>query len=94
LKKGRKMSEHTEKYDALIEKMGGLGTVAYHVPFGIPQIKDALAKGDEFLNTLPLATWDRAAGRCSCPNRHYWSAHTLCERVCILKRAAYRLATK
>ena len=80
------MSEHTEKYDSLIEKMGGLGEVFHLVPFTMYAIKEAIEKGDEFLNTLPLAKWDSVA----CGWRS-WPVNTIAERVCILKRAAYRM---
>lgn len=85
------MSKHTDKYDALIEKMGGLGEVFHLVPFTTYAIKEAIEKGDEFLNTLPLEKWDDACGGIQCSNRHNWPIHTLAERVCILKRAAYRM---
>ena len=90
------MSQHTDKYDALIEKMGGLDRVKSRIPFSILQIKKALANGDIHLNTLPLSTWDRA-----CDMKYNagvsvyggeWSVNTLAERVCLLKRAAERAA--
>jgi len=82
------MSEHTDKYDALIEKMGGLNRVESLIPFGTAQVKAALEKGDEHLNTLPLARWDLV-----CKNQYSWPVNTLAERVCLLKRAAYLIAT-
>lgn len=86
------MSKHTDKYDALIEKMGGLGEVFHLVPFTTYAIKEAIEKGDEFLNTLPLAKWDSACNTFGEDRDcQFWPIHTLAERVCILKRAAYRM---
>jgi hypothetical protein len=79
--------EHNEKYDALIEQMGGIETVAKLIPTNIATIKAALKKGDKHLNTIPLAHWDSAA------NKGFPSGLSLAGRVCILKRAAVRLAT-
>ena len=35
------------------------------VPYSLEEIRKALAKGDEYLNTLPMSAWDTASGfRC------------------------------
>ena len=51
-----------QKYDELINYLGGLDAVAQYVPFSKERIETALNKGDDRLNTLPMTTWNTAAG--------------------------------
>jgi len=95
------MTEHERKYRALIDQMGGPDKVRTLVPVPKERIQEALAAGDEHLNTIPLFAWDVAAGRIR--NQWYSQDYTmyresklgpwpkglsLAERVCILKEAA------
>ena len=94
--------EHNAKYDALIEEMGGLARVARLVPTDMNTVRFALHNGDEHLNTIPLRRWDYAAGltgdgvrsftMCQPAGAHFPNGLSLAERVCILKRAAVRVA--
>ena len=95
-------ARHRAKYDALIERMGGLRKVARLVPAPMNDIRFALHNGDEHLNSIPLRRWDMAAeymgglegsGPVRVTNRNGWPAGlSLAERVCMLKRAAERVA--
>ena len=51
---------HKEKYQFLINYLG-YDEVKKCIPFTLAEIKKALPR-DEYLNNLPLAKWDRAAG--------------------------------
>ena len=51
---------HSEIYTRAINLLGGLDAVIPHIPFSIEKIKTALDNHDEYLNTLPLRTWDFA----------------------------------
>ena len=98
------MSDFDAKYDALIEKHGGLRKFARLVPADMNTIREALRNGDEHLNTIPLQKWDHQAGYLgglhgNGPTRlsftSTWegtSGLSLAERVCMLKRAAVRVA--
>jgi hypothetical protein len=65
--------EHFEKYDKLAQWLG-VAELQALVPFSQERVNAALASGDEHLNTLSLAAWDRqhgtipgeAAKRCPC----------------------------
>lgn len=101
---GKELS-HEEVYDRIIERLGGLYAVLLYIPFEIAEIREAL-KTDENLNNLPLKTWDYAAGfavdgpyaRPTFNNlwklyrAHGINAASASQGVCILKRAACRLA--
>lgn len=54
---------------AIIDKLG-YDNVKQFIPFSITEIADALAKGDTYLNTLPLRKWDEAAGYKIITNRN------------------------
>jgi len=56
----RMSREHFEKYEALARAFESFDLPSY-VPPTVERIKAALAAGDEHLNSIPLATWDRAA---------------------------------
>lgn len=64
---------HSEKYRRAIVKLDGLNVIKAFIPFSIAEIKAALEKGDKYLNTLRLCSWDRAAG--------YQSYCNLCENI-------------
>lgn len=53
--------EHYEKYKAKAEALG-LAELAKLVPASEERIRAALAAGDEHLNSIPMASWDKAAG--------------------------------
>ena len=109
-RENRMTQKHNEKYDALIEKMGGLDRLIRFMPVSKEEIKKALDEGDEHLNSISLYKWDKAAGRFSaspqadekgdyCMSFTYeheiWPIElSLAERVCILKRAAKRWANE
>ena len=82
------MKVHTDKYDAIIERAGGLKQFRWFLPVSVNVIKGALQKGDEWLNTIPLHKWD------ACARFVKVRGLSLAEEVCTLKRAAVRLATK
>ena len=92
--------EHNAKYDTLIEQMGGLGRVKPLLPVSVDRIRAALKEGDQHLNSIPLAFWDRAAGVYGSrsgavhvdPNYPFPPGLSAAERVSLLKRAAVRAA--
>lgn len=52
------------RMDAIAYRVG-VPALRRIIPFSRDQVKQALADGDEHLNSLPLAAWDRAAGAIS-----------------------------
>jgi hypothetical protein len=54
---------HTQKYDRLIAKMGGLPVVIERLKVRISRarVRECLAAGDIHLNRIALAVWDRLA---------------------------------
>lgn len=58
---GEKVS-HKDKYRRVITKLGGVEAVKPYLPCSLYEIKEALNAGDEHLNSIRLARWDRAAG--------------------------------
>lgn len=52
---------YEQKYDRLIEKLGGLENLKIFLPFSLKEIKEAYEK-DKHLNNLPLSRWDAACG--------------------------------
>ena len=73
-------AEHAAKYSALAATLGhdALRAILAERGIGPERVRAALAAGDEHLNTLPLALWDRAAlgdvaasrrGECPCCKR-------------------------
>lgn len=86
---------HSEIYTRAINLLGGLDKVIPLVPFTLEQIKTALANHDEYLNTLPLRTWDFASqsvrGRLV---RVGVTIFSLSQCVCILKEAARQWAER
>jgi hypothetical protein len=81
--------EHNAKYDEIIEKAGGVTSLRFSIPAPIEVIREALANGDEHLNTIPLQRWDHAAQFAWLPR-----GLSLAEKVCTLKRVAKVLAEK
>lgn len=57
----RMKREHEEKYAKLARTLGedSLGGLVRDL---LPRVREALAAGDEHLNSIPLATWDARAG--------------------------------
>lgn len=51
---------HRDKYEALAQTLGE-DSLAGLVADLVPRVRTALASGDENLNTISLATWDRRA---------------------------------
>lgn len=100
------MENFTAKCDRIISEMGGLVKLQMVIPVTTDHVKEALAKGDVNLNNIPLSVWDKVAGRLVAgSSADYvgdfrlspanWPAGlSLSERVCVLKRAAVRLATE
>jgi len=95
-----------EKYDAIIEEMGGLTEFEGNriSNLVLTKAKDALENGDEHLNTIQLYLWDKIAGcrRDKFGSQDFtldqtqgWPRHlSLAERVCTLKRATKRIVGK
>ena len=93
---------HEQKYDELIEKHGGLRVFARLVPADMNTIRQHLRDGDIHLNKIPLHQWDAMAGLTgnglttfSMRFNGAWAKAnglSLAERVCMLKRAAVRVA--
>ena len=93
---------HKEKYQRAIQALGGLDEVVPYIPFSRKEISEALEKGDEYLNTLPLARWDIASGfrthntSVTATGRGLWGLYgqhgvncvSNAEGVCLLKEAA------
>ena len=59
------MSTHEEKYEALAQRIGIPDLVA-RIPADRESVARAIASGDEYLNSIPIAKWDRAAEAWSC----------------------------
>ena len=86
---------HREIYTRAINLLGGLDRVIPLVPFTLEQIKTALANHDEYLNTLPLKTWDFASHNVKgCLIRAGVTTLSLSQCVCILKEAARQWAER
>lgn len=85
---------HKEKYTRLINAVGGLDAVILHIPFSLTSIKNAIKNHDEYLNTLPLRTWDFAAENVKdlMYRKARITSSSLSERVCLLKEAARQWA--
>ena len=80
--------EHTEKYEALAQKIG-IDEILRRIPFTAKQVMEALAAGDQPLNTLPLAKWSSAAfGYEGPPGWRAKGARSLSQCVCVLKHVA------
>ena len=99
----RGQREHAAKYDALIDQMGGLEYVCHRLPReATPErIRALIAADDDALNGIPLKLWDNAAGFAFSGSdllyfrREGWPPNlSPAERVCILKRAAVRMAAE
>ncbi len=91
---GEKLT-HSEIYTRAINLFGGLDQVIPLIPFTIEEIKTALDNHDEYLNTLPLRTWDYAAN--SIKGKLFRvgvTVSSLSQCVCILKEAARQWAER
>lgn len=94
-------SDHRKYYSSVVNGLG-FEEVKKCIPFTLEQIKSALAKGDEHLNTLPIKLWDRESGITCTQTRSYWNGSRLtylyrehgincvsqAEGVCVLKECA------
>ena len=52
---------HKEKYRTFVNGLG-YKEIKLCIPYPIDAIKEALSKGDKYLNTLPMEAWDTASG--------------------------------
>ena len=91
-----KSISHKEIYTRAINACGGLDAIIPFIPFSLESIKQALANGDEYLNTLPLTTWDSVAHniRGLCYYKAKINCMSLSQGVCLLKEAARQWALR
>ena len=87
---------HSEIYTRAINACGGLDAVIPYIPFSLEKIQNALLHHDEYLNTLPLKTWDFEA---ECVKDLMYrkariTSSALSQRVCLLKEAARQWAVR
>jgi len=83
-------SDHYKKYDKL-SKVIGIETLKRIMPATPEAIKQAFQE-DEYLNSISLDRWDRAATTLT--NFYNVASLSLAEKVCILKHVAqYYYAT-
>lgn len=99
---------HQYIYRRAITRFGGLKVIKPLIPFSLEEIKEALAKGDEHLNTLDISKWDSAAGfyikgnDCAIMPSPIWNLYrqnhvtsaSCSQGVCLLKEAARWLAER
>ena len=99
---------HQYIYRRSIMRFGGLKAIEPFIPFSLEEIKKALAKGDEHLNTLDMRKWDNASGFyckgsecCIVPSpiwnlyrQHHVTSVSCSQSVCLLKEAARWLAER
>lgn len=100
--------EHAQKYEQIAQSIGVGVLLALLPERATPaRVKAALGAGDEHLNTIPLSSWDMAAGyvhrevrnelhgpdNVPTPAPLRGRSLSLAERVCVLKHVArYHLA--
>ena len=103
-----KQMKHRDIYRRAITRFGGLKAIKPLIPFSLEEIKEALAKGDEHLNTLDIRKWDSAAGfyikgnDCAIMPSPIWNLYrqnhvtsaSCSQGVCLLKEAARWLAER
>ena len=103
-----KQMKHRDIYRRAITRFGGLKAIKPLIPFSLEKIKEALAKGDEHLNTLDIRQWDSAAGfyvkgsDCEIMPSPIWNLYrqnhvtsaSCSQGVCLLKEAARWLAER
>lgn len=75
--------EHARKYDELARKIG-IEKVKDLIPVSSAKVRQALERGDKYLNTISLRKWDQAALNLSLRERGL----SLSEGVCVLKHVA------
>ena len=99
---------HQYIYRRAIMRFGGLKAIEPFIPFSLEEIKKALAKGDEHLNTLDMRKWDNASGfycqgsECriipspiwNLYRQHHVTSVSCSQSVCLLKEAARWLAER
>jgi hypothetical protein len=70
--------------------------VGYFPPDFLDRVRKALADGDEHLNTIPIATWDRlaelVAPRIASALKKHGDFYSLAGGVCVMKQAAKNAA--
>jgi hypothetical protein len=80
---------HADYYRS-VAKAAGISYASADPAF-LGRVRSALANGDEHLNTIPLAEWDRRGSMLLSVSRAF-KAHGDCDslagRVCVLKQAA------
>lgn len=93
---------HKYIYRRAIMRFGGLDAIKPLIPFSVTKIREALANGDEHLNTLNIGIWDNAAGfyvdgpNCIIMPSPIWNLYmqhnvksaSCSQGVCLLKEAA------
>ena len=88
-----RMSHHAY-YSAIAKECG----ISFKRSNMLPQIKEALAKGDEHLNSIPLTIWDsmaiRNTARISTVLKEHGDFYSLAGGVCVMKTAAIEAASK
>ena len=103
-----KQMKHQYIYRRAIMRFGGLKAIEPFIPFSLEEIKKALAKGDEHLNTLDMRKWDNASGfycqgsECriipspiwNLYRQHHVTSVSCSQSVCLLKEAARWLAER
>jgi hypothetical protein len=75
--------EHARKYDELAKKIG-IEKITPLIPVSSAKVRQALERGDKYLNTISLRKWDQAALNLSLRDRGL----SLSDGVCVLKHVA------
>lgn len=75
--------EHARKYDELAKKIG-VEKIKSLIPVSSAKVRQALERGDKYLNTIALRKWDHAAFNLSLREQGL----SLSEGVCVLKHVA------
>lgn len=90
-----KSISHEEIYTRAINACGGLDAIIPLIPFSLESIQQALANGDEYLNTLSLITWSSEHNiRGLCYRKMKINCMSLSQGVCLLKEAARQWALR
>lgn len=85
---GNRMA-HRDIYRRVIERLGGLEKVKPYIPFTLEKIQKAIPY-NEYLNNLPLASWDTVASYSIWPlyRENGITSASISQGVCLLKEAA------
>jgi hypothetical protein len=81
--------EHAKKTEEMLQKMIKLGRydiemIRGYMPVSPQKVRQALERGDKYLNTIPLRKWDEQAKMLGRP----WVGFSLADGVSILKHVA------